>query len=190
VAVEYMAVEIAPLNHSLRLARRDAVRWLFCGVYGSPSFALWYSIVFHGGSLVAEISHRLDISVGNRALVKDGHAGNENRYLLRYGATWEVDMRAKLRVGDDKGIICVTEYVDHIIAQGDRIFAGTEAEGKWFIFHDSLNIWTSKDTQQYLALQGFARRQVIAYGDTNAGTIYAHKNPGNSPEMSGSTMWR
>jgi hypothetical protein len=108
----------------------------------------------------------------------DKKEGSENRYQGRYGEVWEEQVRKVL----SSKIVCVREYIDHVIREGDRVFAGTAAAGRWFLFHDGLSIWFSAGTQAYLTVCGFERRQVRAYGQTNADTLYSRTLPGNSPE--------
>ena len=109
----------------------------------------------------------------------DKKEGSANRYLDRYGAAdWEEKVRKVL----SSKIVCIREYIDHVIREGDRVFAGTAAAGRWFIFHDGLTIWFSAGAQAYLTACGFERRQVRAYGQTNANTLYSRTLPGNSPE--------
>ncbi len=49
-------------------------------------------------------------------------------YLERYGpADWE----AKIRKILSSKIICIREYINHVIQESDRVFACTAAAGRW-----------------------------------------------------------
>ena len=64
-AHQYMdeEVEVQELSHSIRMDRRAAVRYIFCGVYGMPPREEWQ--LEGGKTLVSEIATRLSISTGN-----------------------------------------------------------------------------------------------------------------------------
>jgi len=40
--------------------------------------------------------------------------------------------------------------MDHIIAEGNCIFADTDRKDTWMIYHDHLKIWWEKESQEYL----------------------------------------
>jgi hypothetical protein len=40
--------------------------------------------------------------------------------------------------------------MDHVILEGKRIWAGTDCEQTWIIYHDHLKIWWEKNSQDYL----------------------------------------
>ena len=44
------------------------------------------------------------------------------------------------------GFVCVTELMDHVIDESERVYKGTMAEGKFFIFHDCLLQWCKAET--------------------------------------------
>ena len=47
--------------------------------------------------------------------------------------------------------VCITDIMDHVIAEGNRIFEGSTHEHDWCIYHDRLSQWWEKDAQAYLA---------------------------------------
>ena len=82
--------------------------------------------------------------------------------------------------------ICITELIDHAITQSDAIYAGTEWELTYMLFHDGLTAWWEPEAQAYLASRGFAHRQLRCLDPTNASgpaKRYRNKLPGDSPEM-------
>jgi hypothetical protein len=86
--------------------------------------------------------------------------------------------------------------MDHIIAEGMRIYQGTGREHTWLIYHDHLKIWWEKESQDYLKslpcpIEGnpsrtWWDRQIKICGETNnAKVAKTYKNclPGDSPEL-------
>ena len=81
-------------------------------------------------------------------------------------------------------LCCVTDLIDHIVAEGDRVFRGTKHEGSWIIGHDALSQYWEPDALAHLEAKGFPpSRLLCAQGSTNLGTRYAGKLVGNSPEL-------
>jgi hypothetical protein len=86
--------------------------------------------------------------------------------------------------------------MDHIIAEGNRVFKGTKREDTWLIFHDHLKIWWEKELQEYLKtlacpIEGNPRRtwwdrQIKICGDKNNAKVskrYRNCLPGDSPKL-------
>ena len=82
-----------------------------------------------------------------------------------------------------KKIICVKELIDHVIAESTRMYAGTKFANTFSIFHDGLTAWWEPEAQAYIKKLNFQHRQLRSLPPTNAGTRYAFKLPGNSPEI-------
>ena len=104
-------------------------------------------------------------------------------YEARYGVRWREEVKAKL--GRGSGAMCnVCDIMDHVIAEGNRLFRGTPFEHCWVIYHDALSQWWSKGAQDYIetTYPGFATRQCRGLGHTNEGTSYEGKLPGDTPE--------
>ena len=96
------------------------------------------------------------------------------------GAAYEQEMRDRMY---KKKIICVKELIDHVIAESTRMYAGTKFAKTFFIFHDGLTAWWEPEAQAYIKKLNFQDRQLRSLPPTNAGTRYAFKLPGNSPEI-------
>ena len=85
--------------------------------------------------------------------------------------------------------------MDHVIAEGNRIWANTERSNTWMIYHDHLKIWWEKDSQDYLRtlpcpIEGnpdrtWHDRQIKIGGENDAKVSkrYKGKLPGDSPEL-------
>ena len=55
-------------------------------------------------------------------------------YLERYEENWDLELRKSV----DKKYCCVTDMMDHAIAESTKIFAGTLRADDFLIFHDGL----------------------------------------------------
>ena len=76
----------------------------------------------------------------------------------------------------------VTKIMDHIIEQGNILFADTPYRDTWYIYHDALSSWWSKGAQAYIETKGFRHRQIKSLDFTNTGTRYEDSLPGDTPE--------
>lgn len=107
------------------------------------------------------------------------------RFQMRYPDTWQEELRkecAKTHQGLE-ALVCVTDLINHVIAEGDKLFAQTLFASNWVIFHDALSQWWEAGAQAHLAARGFPKsRQICAQSDTNAETRYENGLVGDSPE--------
>ena len=100
------------------------------------------------------------------------------RYEALHGGDWRAKVDAHLK------LCCITDVIDHIIAEGDRAFADTPYAHNWIIGHDALGQYWEPRALAYLESKGFPPcRLLCAQGSTNRGTRYADKLVGNSPEL-------
>ena len=77
----------------------------------------------------------------------------------------------------------IKHFIDHLIVEGNRIFAGTDTSDTWCLYSDGLiQFWTPL-TQAYIVSIGFGDRIWRAEGETNRGNRYKRKVTGNSPEV-------
>ena len=105
--------------------------------------------------------------------------GKENPYRARYGDGWE----QKVTDAVNKSLTNVNTMIDHVVAEGNRLFAGTRHADDWVIYHDALGSWWTKAAQQRIEDRGMKDRQCRSLGPTNKGTRYFGKLVGNSPEL-------
>lgn len=97
---------------------------------------------------------------------------------------WRPAVIAQLRKGPNF-LVCITELMDHVVAESTRMFKGTTHEHDFVIWHDALFAWWEKEAQEYLASLGFGNRQVRALDGTNAEFArYEFGLVGDSPEWS------
>jgi hypothetical protein len=85
--------------------------------------------------------------------------------------------------------------MDHAMAEGNRIWAGTGREDTWMMYHDALSVWWEKESQDYLKslpcpIEGnpnrtWYDRQIKICGENNDKVSNRYKNclPGDSPEL-------
>lgn len=67
------------------------------------------------------------------------------------------------------------------IDEGNRAFAGTEWEGKWWIYHDPLKQFYEPDTMAYMASRGFTPENGRLLVSLRPGP-YHNRTPGDTPE--------
>ena len=115
--------------------------------------------------------------------VRAGEAGTEEEFL-KPRPEWEWQIRKVIAHGNSPGI-SVCDMMDHIIAEGNRLFRDTPYKDSWIIGHDALSVWWEKESLAYLHAQGFGPgRYLCAQGKTNADNRYYKGSlVGNRPEL-------
>jgi hypothetical protein len=85
--------------------------------------------------------------------------------------------------------------MDHIIAEGERVYEDTDRANTWMIYHDHLNIRWEKESQDYLKslmcpIEGapsrtWYDRQIKICGENNEKVVKRYRDslPGDSPEL-------
>ena len=108
---------------------------------------------------------------------------------MRYGARWKEELKAacaKPRDGE-KGYVCVTDMMDHVVEQMNELFSETPYADSWVLFHDALKAWWEPEAQEHLLkVHGIgAGRQLCIQGGTNddVAAHYKGKLVGDSPEF-------
>ena len=97
----------------------------------------------------------------------------------KYGTDWRNHLPQSL------GVTSIKELIDHVIDEGNRLFADTRYKNSWVIYHDALPQWWEATAQAHIASRGFAERQWRARGETNAAVHRRFKDKlmGDSPEL-------
>jgi hypothetical protein len=77
------------------------------------------------------------------------------------------------------------QLMEHVVRETRAAYANTLRANDCYIFHDGLSAWWEKGAQDYLrdVLHFDPDRQLRGLGDTNKGTRYEGKLPGDSPEI-------
>jgi len=83
----------------------------------------------------------------------------------------------------DKRHCHIKKFINHLIDEGNRIFAGTETADTWCLYGDGLVQYWTPGNMAYLRERGFADRLWCSEGSTNSDNRYARKVTGNSPEV-------
>ena len=78
--------------------------------------------------------------------------------------------------------VCITDMVDHMFKETEKIFKGTKHEDDWMVYHDALSLMTAVECRQWMQEKGYLKRWVLPI-NINIGTRYANRPIGNSPEM-------
>ena len=106
------------------------------------------------------------------------HCEHDNPYESRFGEDWMSHLPTSFKL---TSIQCL---VDHVIAEGNRLFADTRWKNSWKIYHDALPQWWERRTQEYIEERGFKDRQWRANSDTDLliAKHYRGKLMGDSPE--------
>ena len=68
------------------------------------------------------------------------------RYQAAFPDTWQ----AVLKADADKALCDIRDLIDHLHAEGQRIFAGTPHADDWCLMHDALSSLTSNKGMEYL----------------------------------------
>ena len=70
----------------------------------------------------------------------------------KYGPDWRDYLPQSM------GVTSIQELINHVIDEGNRLFADTRFKNSWVIYHDALSQWWEADTQGHPAKMGFAHR--------------------------------
>ena len=107
------------------------------------------------------------------------HCDDDNPYESRFGDDWTDHLPTSFKLTSIQGL------VDHVIQEGNRLFADTRWKDSWKIYHDALPQWWERKTQEYIEERGFKDRQWRANSDTDLliASHYKGKLMGDSPEL-------
>ena len=108
------------------------------------------------------------------------HRKCEHPYKSRFPDSWEKELALDLR---KNGVVCITELIEHMINETREIMVGTPHEHDWMFYHDALTQLTDKRTKDWMVSQGYMRRWLLPIHPCNAGTVYAGRPVGNTPEV-------
>lgn len=113
------------------------------------------------------------------------HKLADNPYESLYGASWRDEIAKTTNL---IGFVCITALITHIVIESAKLFVGTVHEHDWVFYHDALSQLTSQETLDWMKSQTYCGRTyfdlwVKPLAGLNAGTVYAHRPPGNGPEL-------
>eukprot|EP00536_Pseudo-nitzschia_multiseries_P006045 jgi/Psemu1/14316/gm1.14316_g len=109
------------------------------------------------------------------------HRQADNPYESLYGRSWEEEVDKVCMVGK----VCVTEMIDYMFGQTDRIFGD---EG--FVYHDALVLMTCADSVSYMKEKGYYKHWIFPELDLmgeqggvgESLKLYCDRPVGNRPE--------
>ena len=116
----------------------------------------------------------------------------DNPYEEKFGLTWESELRKSTAL---KPMRSVHRMIDHLIDEGNRIFANTNRAETWMLYHDNLSIFWEKETVEYLKSKNcplpnhpertYFDRIIKIVGENNnkVHKRYQNRLPGDSPEL-------
>jgi hypothetical protein len=110
----------------------------------------------------------------------------EGGYEGRYGAE---DYLEELEKEVSKKYVSAAKLIDHMIAETTKVYAGTDMEDEFMIYHDHLTILWTKEGREYIEGLGFKDRFITITGSNNA-RVHARYHDcvvGDSPEMNRGT---
>ena len=130
------------------------------------------------------------ISEAQKASDQDAPAGIDHRispnpYKSKFGTEWEKQLKSSVTFSHST---CICDYIDHLMAESERVMKGTIHENTWMVYHDALAIMTSKATKQWMATKGYLKRWILPSDDlynnlpSAVQRSYQGKPIGNSPE--------
>ena len=111
---------------------------------------------------------------GNNSIWKGGYPG-------RYKDNW----RAEVEKVVNKKSCCITEMIDHMIAESTAVYAGTEFANSFMIYHDALTLLWEAKAREYIREKGFTDRfiHIIREYQDGINKRYWFTVVGDSPEL-------
>ena len=104
-----------------------------------------------------------------------------NPYLEKYGAdNWERKVSESIFM---KKYMSIRTLVKEIHDSSKAAFVNTVHADDWYFYHDALSQMTAKSTVEWMKTEGYYKRWLIPQKGCNAGTVYANRPVGNSPEF-------
>ena len=99
---------------------------------------------------------------------------NSNPYKAKFGDEWlnAIDESVGL-----SPYVCVTDLIDHIIKESQKIMNGTMYEKNWYFYHDALSLMTANQAREWMEKQKhgnktYLERWLLPFNGMNRGTQY------------------
>ena len=113
------------------------------------------------------------------------HRKAPNPYLSKYGEQWIEKLKASPSFSS---YVCITDYVEFIVAESSRIMSNTKHSEDWVFYHDALSLMTAKKTKEWMRSKGYYKKWLLPTKnlyDNSPDLLKRYKdNPiGNSPEF-------
>jgi hypothetical protein len=113
------------------------------------------------------------------------HKKAANPYDSLHGETWRSEILTTVAL---KGSVSIQTMMTHIFITSAAAFVGTKFADSFLVYHDALSQLTAGATKAWMKIQFIGARSYFEIwikpeGGLNAGTIFADRPPGNSPEL-------
>ena len=82
-----------------------------------------------------------------------------------------------------KQYVSINTFVMKIYKHSKQVFKGTKYENDWYFYHDALSFMTCKQCQYFMIKQDIYKHWILPLHNINAGTVYAGRPVGNTPEI-------
>jgi hypothetical protein len=113
--------------------------------------------------------------------VTTDHRKDENPYLLRYGRDrWMEEIRKCTAMSI---IICVTQMINHMVDETERVTKGTKYEGEGQFYHNALTLMTCNKSKAYMGENNLLKYWLLPLKKLQGGTRYHDSIPGDSPNL-------
>eukprot|EP00594_Rhizosolenia_setigera_P009623 CAMPEP_0178971686 /NCGR_PEP_ID=MMETSP0789-20121207/20476_1 /TAXON_ID=3005 /ORGANISM="Rhizosolenia setigera, Strain CCMP 1694" /LENGTH=494 /DNA_ID=CAMNT_0020658811 /DNA_START=594 /DNA_END=2078 /DNA_ORIENTATION=+ len=112
------------------------------------------------------------------------HRKAQNPYKSRYQDRWEDEIKKSKHMSK---YVCITELIEHMVAETKRVFADTAFAENCFFYHDALALMTAKETREWMAERGYDKMWILPekglMRDMPKLFRYWDRPVGNSPEL-------
>ena len=108
-----------------------------------------------------------------------------NPYESKFGEGWLSYLKKSPTFSSS---IVITDYMEHIMSESQKIMHNTKYQDDWVVYHDALTLMTAKENKDWLLAKGYLKRWILPSNDlyVNSPDLYKKYggNPiGNSPEF-------
>ena len=109
----------------------------------------------------------------------------ENPYLAKYGEdAWELKVNRSTQMSQ---YACITDLIEHIVAESAKLFEGTKHEDDWVFYHDALSLMTANERIKWMKEKDIYKRWILPVNGLHTDNLpylkqYLFQPVGNSPE--------
>ena len=132
-------------------------------------------------ALALKVAHALPGEIPDNIVVDHrSNPAEPNPYKSRFGDKWMDEIKTSAFLSK---FVCITDLVTHVYEKTKECFKDTEYKNDFFFYHDALSLMTANDTMEWMREKDIVKHWFLPMLDSNAGTCYAGRPVGNSPEM-------
>ena len=113
------------------------------------------------------------------------HRKDNNPYISKYGDEWEREIKKSVTFSTS---VIITDYVEHIMKESERVMKDTKHSEDWMVYHDALTLMTAKENNEWMRQKGYLKRWILPTDDLYVNlpelkSKYNNNPIGNSPEF-------